>query len=679
MSRLKSIVLMLVSGGALLGAGELKLIPYPRSVTAQGGELNLPAPVRIRVASAQAEDRFAASLLAEDLKSIAGAASTSGASPGGGPGIVLGRAGTPEIDAEIARRKLDAAALERPESYLLDAGAGGVLVAARSAQGVYYGVQTLRQLVAPGSGKDGIRIPQVRISDWPALRSRGFSLDLSRGPIITEETMQTVIRTLGEFKMNVLSFYMEHVYEYAHAPGVTREGGAVTPELMKRMIAYGRRHHVELIPQQQTFGHLHHLLKFERYAPMAEVPFGHVLAPADERGYEWIHKAIAQLASDFQSRYVHIGSDETRDLGMGRSREYAEKMGVGNVYMEHMQKVYERARPLGKKLMFWGDIALSHPELISQLPRELVAMTWDYEPREDFTRWIEPFGKLGMEVWVCPSVNNYNKVFPHISASVVNINNFVRDGKRLGAVGMLNTHWGDDGESQWNVCWYGLVFSAAASWQEGSVDAAAFRRAFDWSFHRNPGSDFADAIHKLDRIHELARGAGERAAMDELSWFDPFTRLGAGRVNRLAPAASEMRLLAEDVEIAMRKNAGKARHHREAIPYLIFAAKRLDSIGMRIQLSKAIGEGYRSGQIGRVSGANGFAQDLRDYANELKGMYRALWLAESRPYWLDNTLMRFDHEALYWIHKGLLFGSLNQQYRLDKRLPEPESVGLVLP
>lgn len=106
MSSLKSIVLLLVCGGALLAAGELKLIPYPRSVSVQAGELSLPAPVRIRVASAQAEDRFAASLLAEDLKTISGTASTSGPSAEAGPAIVLGRAGTPEIDAEIARRKL---------------------------------------------------------------------------------------------------------------------------------------------------------------------------------------------------------------------------------------------------------------------------------------------------------------------------------------------------------------------------------------------------------------------------------------------------------------------------------------------------------------------------------------------------------------------------------------------
>lgn len=397
----------LVGDGRFLERAGPRLIPYPQSVTSAPGEYVVEGPVAIGIASEAAADGFAADLLAEDLKRFAGVDASAG-TPSPRAQILLGRRGAPLIDAEIARRKLDVSELGRPEAYLLSVDRAGVLVAAASDAGLFYGVQTLRQLLRREDGR--ARFPHIAIADWPALRYRGLSVDVSRGPVPTDQQLFSIIRTCAEFKLNLVSLYMEHVFPYEHTPMVAPAGGEVTPELMRRLVDYAARHHIEIVPQQQMFGHLHHLLKLDRYTGMAEVPHGHVLAAQDERGYKWTRRAAAQLAACTRSRFLHIGSDETWELGSGRSRAAAERLGVGNVYVEHLTKVFEQLQPLNRRLMFWGDIALNHPELVSKLPKELIAMTWTYDPKEDFSGYIDPFRNAGLEVFVCPGLNNWNRI-----------------------------------------------------------------------------------------------------------------------------------------------------------------------------------------------------------------------------------------------------------------------------
>ncbi len=654
-----------------------KPVPEPRRVLAGKGELLLRAPVRIYVA--HAEDRLAAETLLAELRETHGleAAVTSS----GDAEIRLLRADDPAAESEIPRLGLDKEALKHEEGYLLHSDSRGALVAARTAAGVFYGAQTLRQLIGPGA-----RLPALSIADWPALRHRGLSIDVSRGPIPTDAQLERLVRLAAEFKLNMLSLYMEHVFAYRHAPLIAPEGGAFTAEQARRLFQYAKRYHIELVPQQQTFGHLHHMLKFERYAALAEVPHGSVITPVEKATYEWIEQACRQLAEAFPGIFLHIGSDETWELGQGRSRGEAEQIGVGRLYVRHIKRVAEMLRPLGRRVMFWGDIALKHAELIPELPRDLVAMTWTYDPRDSFADYIEPFRKAGFAFFVCPGLNNWNRVFPNVSNALANIAGFVRDGKRAGALGMFNTHWADDGEALLNHNWYGILYSAAAAWQEREPSADEFAASFDWAFYRNTDQTFAGVIRRLDEAHRILQRSGVPDARTRVFWLDPFARAGAALAVKIAPAASELRRVAEEALATLEAAEQKARRNGDTLLSLRLAAKRLDYLGMKVQFGRRIGEIYREAlqaraprNFGRINSTNGMLQDLRDYSTELKDLYRRAWLAENRPYWLGNVLVRFDEEALMWTRRIRLFNEAVEQYNLWQNLPPPEELGLHLP
>jgi len=319
--------------------------------------------------------------------------------------------------------------------------------------------------------------------------------------------------------------------------------------------------------------------------------------------------------------------------------------------------------------------------------------TWGYGARADWASYITPFRKAGLEVWVSPGVGNWKRIFPNFTDAASNINGFVEAGKALGASGMLNTHWNDHGEELFNLAWYGILFGAAASWQPGAVDRNAFDAAFDWAFYRNSSGAFVKIIRGLEGVNGLLLEARLGDADDDLAWFDPFSKRGAQRVRDLLAVAPEIRRRAEDALIDLRGNAGRARLHAETLPFLRFAARRLDAVGMRVQMSKDIADYYRdarentaeprrvSHDLREISGRSGVGrvQDILDAVSELKAMLKQLWPAENRPYYLESLLVRYEHELLYWHQKRKLFARLQQEFSSAKDLPLPESLGLWLP
>jgi hypothetical protein len=173
----------------------------------------------------------------------------------------------------------------------------------------------------------------------------------------------------------------------------------ISPEQWREIVQYAARYHVDLIPGQNSCGHVHKILRFEKYSSFAERPHGHVLAPDDPQVYSFLREMVGQLNEIFPSSFYHIGCDETWELGKGRSRTRAEQFGLGNVYLEHLQRVDELMRAQRKDAIFWSDITLLHPEVIKMIPKDMIAASWEYVPHSEtdyYNRWIKPFQDVPM-------------------------------------------------------------------------------------------------------------------------------------------------------------------------------------------------------------------------------------------------------------------------------------------
>ncbi len=647
------------------------------------GSFAVSATTRIVVRAA--EDRLAGDAIADEIERATGKR----------PRVAVGSA-TPAGTIYLTRLDDRAAASLaagvpqeqnfKDEGYVLDVESARIVIAAPTAAGAFYGAQTLRQLIRPAANQ-AFAVPALRIVDWPAMRWRGLHDDISRGPIPTLDTIKQQIRTLAEYKYNLYALYIEHVYDYQAQPIVAPREGALNAAEVKEIVAYAARYYITVLPEQQAFGHLHHLLKYELYQDVAETPHGHVLTPTNPKSYELIKSLYDELVPQFPGPFFHIGSDETFELGQGQTRDRAQQVGLGRVYLEHLLKVYELMKPYKKRLMFWGDIAQRYPELLGILPKDMIAVAWEYDANPDFTSKIKPFKDAGLDVFIAPGSNSWYHLWPNFNVAFVNVRNFVRDGQRLGAIGMLNTTWDDDGETLFGMTWPFVVFGGDCSWQQGECSIERFADAYDWAFYRNSDHTFRDIINALNHTHTLMTGVFAGAAANDQFWLDPFTPNGARFVARSFPVMHDLRLDAEHALESLLRNAAKARLHADTLPYMQLAAMRLDLLGMKVQFAREItnyyGDAYQNQAdqarvrraMSEISSTNGRLQDLRDATERTRVFYEELWLKENRPYWLRNVLVRYDELAGLYQRKIEAVKASFDGYRVSGSLTPPDQLG----
>ncbi|HVR26637.1 MAG TPA: beta-N-acetylhexosaminidase [Candidatus Polarisedimenticolia bacterium] len=673
-------------------ADQLELIPAPKEVQMHTGRFRVRPTTRILVEFGhQAEDRIAAETLAEEIHNQSGLRiSIRGEKPEAKQeprAIVLARLQDERVKRFLASKGLKANSIG-DQGYLLFSDASHLIVAANSGQGLFYGVQTLRQLLR--ADEHGLTCPAVSIRDWPSMEWRGVQDDISRGPIPTEDFMKYQIRTLAAYKVNLFGLYMEQVFDFASQPLVAPKEAALTPQEINALVNYAKQLYVTILPEQQTFGHLHHMLKYEIYSDVAERPHGHVLTPTKQQSYDIIKAMYADLVPLFPGSFLHVGGDETFELGRGQTAARAAEIGLGRVYLEHMQKVSGVLQPYHKQLMFWGDIAVKYPQLLSILPKDMIAVPWDYDAKPSFDGIIKPYRDAGLRMFVAPGANNWSQVWPNLDVAFVNIRNFVRDGQKLGAVGMLNTTWNDDGESLYGMAWPALIFGAAAGWQSAESDIDQFKDSYDWAFYRYSDTTFRDALENLDRGHEALAKVNVDAETDDLFWVDPFTPEGAQLMQKIMPAARDMRLGAENALQALYRSSGKAHANQATLADMTLSAWRWDALGMKIQFTREISNFYwdafqnqtdaqRVGNdLEEITATNARLEDLRDATTRLSQMYRDAWLREYNPFWLENVLVRYDTLAREFQTKIVLVRQARRQYEATKALTPPQDLGFYL-
>jgi hypothetical protein len=670
----------------------LKLVPQPKEVQIRTGNFQVLATTRILVEFGhQAEDRIAAETLAEEIRDQSGMSlAIIGSKEKGkqhGSTIELARLQDASVRKFLESQGLKADSIG-DQGYLLYADSRRLIVAANTGQGLFYGVQTLRQLLRKEDNK--LICPAVGIRDWPSMAWRGVQDDISRGPIPTEDFMKRQIRILASYKVNLFALYMENVFDFASQPIIAPKEAALTPQEINSLVDYARHLYVTILPEQQTFGHLHHMLEYDIYADVAERPHGHVLTPTKDQTYQLIKSMYADLVPLFPGPFLHVGGDETFELGLGQTAARVKEVGLGRVYLEHMQKVNEILEPYHKQLMFWGDIAVKYPQLLSMLPKDMIAVPWDYDPKPSYESIIKPYRDAGLRVMVAPGASNWNQIWPDLDAAFENIRNFVRDGQQLGAIGMLNTTWNDDGESIYGMAWPALVYGAAAAWQPGESDIDQFKNAYDWAFYRDQDSSFHDVIDDLDRAHEILAKNHIATESDKLFWADPFTEDGADVVKKLLASAPEIRTNAEHALEVIYREGGKAQENQATLGDMTLAAWRWDMLGMKAEFTQEINQFYWDAflnptdanrvdqDLWEIEGINARLEDLRDATTRLREMYRKAWLREYEPFWLDNVLIRYDVLALEFQKKIEEVQESRRQYAVTKTLTAPRDLGFYL-
>lgn len=340
---------------------------------------------------------------------------------------------------------------ENEEEYKIEIKENQVIIEGFGA-GLFYGCQSFRQLVR----EFGACIPNLTIEDSPYFKYRGFYHDVTRGMVPTLDTLKSLVDKAAFYKINQLQLYIEHTFAFKGMSEVWMDKDPLTAEEILILDKYCKERHVELVPSLSTFGHLYEALRSKSFRELCELEIGdeeysfvdrmahHTLDVTNSKSLDFVESMLLEFIPLFSSDKFNICCDETFDLGKGKSREKAEKLGVGKIYTEFLNKVYNIVKRFNKNVMFWGDIIVGYPELLSDIPEDLTCLTWNYHPQANdvATKIIAEHNKVQ---YVCPGVGGWNMMMNLIEGSFSNIRRMVNHGMKYGAIGVLNTNWGDYG------------------------------------------------------------------------------------------------------------------------------------------------------------------------------------------------------------------------------------------
>ncbi|GAP06468.1 N-acetyl-beta-hexosaminidase [Anaerolinea thermolimosa] len=399
-----------------------------------------------------------------------------------------------------------------PQGYQIDISPEKVLIIGHDPAGVFYAITTLLQLLQ----QEGATWPCLEMVDWPDYPVRGVMLDISRDKVYKMETLYELVDRLATWKINQLQLYTEHTFAYRNHPEVWENASPMKGEEILLLDQYCQERFIELVANQNSFGHMERWLKHPRYAHLAEihgefeVPWGVMqgpfsLSPVEPGSFELIRSLYDELLPHFTSPMVNVGCDETFDLGAGKSKQICQEKGVGQVYLDYLLKIYNELKTRGKIMQFWGDIIIQHPDLVKQLPEDVIALEWGYEADHPFDEHGELFAASGVPFYVCPGTSSWNSIAGRTDNCLANLSNATRNGLKHGAKGVLNTDWGDNGHWQvLPVSFLGLAMGAANSWNIHSSESIPVKEAISlFAFDDSTGT-MGSVMFELGNLYRKA-------------------------------------------------------------------------------------------------------------------------------------------------------------------------------
>jgi hypothetical protein len=370
------------------------------------------------------------------------------------------------------------------DGYRLVVRPPGIDLIAASGSGLFYGVATLGQwlgLHQAASTGPPEEIRGIEIEDSPDFSHRGVLLDISRNKVPTMETLLSLVDLLASWKINQIQLYSEHTFAYRGHEQVWEGASPLTPDEIRALDVHCRGRFVDLVPNQNSFGHFHRWLRNDRYRQLAECPEGvqhpfsdrkepFSLCPLDPRSLDLLRDLYGQLLPNFSSSLFNIGFDETFDLGRGRSSEVCRERGRTGVYIDFLEKVHRLSSKHGRRIQFWADMVLAEPKILRRVPADAIALDWGYEADHPFADEMARLRAAGLEFYACPGTSSWNSLGGRIDNALQNLAAASVAGCAAGALGYLITDWGDNGHLQPLPASYpGFLAGAGFAWNSASA------------------------------------------------------------------------------------------------------------------------------------------------------------------------------------------------------------------
>lgn len=412
---------------------------------------------------------------------------------------------------------------DSPEGYVLEVNDKGVTVTARTEAGLFYGCQTLEQLLED-SRDFGREIPRMKITDYPAIAYRAVHLD-TKHHLDRMDYYYRMIDRLARYKVNAIIWELEDKLRFTRRPEIGAPN-AISKQEMQALCRYAKERNVEISPLVQGLGHAGFILKHHwelRENPASDWEF----CPPDLRTYEvQFDLYLDALEAMPYGKYLHVGGDEITAIGIDDRCKATGKTAF-ELQMIWLKKVCQFAVEHGRTLIFWDDMPLKYASIwelvlsnkseeevakvwntdkldkaINLFPKECVYMRWKYEDATApaHQRLLKWYHDKGLKVMGATAASAGDSPFlPRQNTRSEYVKGFSQLVADNQLEGILATAW-DDGSPHLETVWRGFIAQGEFGWNPSARDIETFKRV-----HAQREYGFRPEDNRMEFLDELEK------------------------------------------------------------------------------------------------------------------------------------------------------------------------------
>jgi hypothetical protein len=304
--------------------------------------------------------------------------------------------------------------LTKPQAYELLAAGHSLTVSASDDGGFWAATRTIRQLL-----QEGTRIAAMKIQDWPVVPFRAIHLDL-KGLTPALPTLKEFLERAAFYKFNAVLVEYEDRFPFECLPEI-RGPHAFTPETLKEFLACAEYHGLEVIPLVQTLGHWEFILRNDKYRELAEAPdVPQQVCPSNPKSQKIVREMVREIiAAHPHSHYIHLGADETWQLGLCSAcrSQGQKKNGKHELYLDHVLKAVRQVKAASKHPLIWDDMLREMPpELLKKLPKDTGICYWKYngsggQYKPELLPQLPQYREAGFPIFGCSAIKGAGDFF----------------------------------------------------------------------------------------------------------------------------------------------------------------------------------------------------------------------------------------------------------------------------
>lgn len=350
-----------------------------------------------------------------------------------------------------------------------------IKVYASSDHGAFNAVQTLKIM------KMNKHLLTGYIRDLPALKVRGVMLDISRTKVPTLKSLFELVDFFSLLKYNHLELYVEGFsYEFKSLRGYLTNYISVDEciELEK----YCEMRFIDLVPNCNGFGHMQDFLSLDEFMDLSESESGCViwgarrkpttLNPMLDESYNLVKRLYDDMLPNFKSNYFNMNFDEPFELGLGKSKELCDNLGVGVVFAKWFNRLYDVVKSYNKTPLLWCDVLLNQKDGISLMPKDAIFIDWGYNYSHPFLENVKRLTNLGVSYMSAPGTISWASLLGKKIDMIGSIKN-ASIASKINGLGMIVTDWGDFGHLQYlSVSLLPFVYASMCAWGEDDYQMA---------------------------------------------------------------------------------------------------------------------------------------------------------------------------------------------------------------